>query len=432
MAIGTCAAGSRIPWRPDRVRQCRPPTPRRGIPAIPTPRVPKDRATLQIGGGAGCAHDRSAPEGGPRTCDRGAPYHPGGRPGKPHPGGSKGSSGIANGREPGCASRGHGDWDLRSGVPNPLAARPRAAVSPPNTPTGHPGNPNPEGSKGPRDVANWGGGGLRARPQRARGRASDVRQRRPLPPRGASRQAPPRGFQRIERHCKRAGAGMRVPWAWRLGPAQRGPESPGGPTACGSVAPQHPDGASRQSQPRGFQRTARRCKLGGGRAARTTAARPRAGLGRATEAPPTTPGGVPASPTPGVPKDRAALQTGGSRDARPVGMAIGTCAAGSRIPWRPDRVRQCRPPTPRRGIPAIPTPRVPKDRATLQIGGGAGCAHDRSAPEGGPRTCDRGAPYHPGGRPGKPHPGVSKGPSGIANGRVAGCASRVQWALDLR
>ncbi|EHA8588701.1 hypothetical protein COCNU_scaffold006362G000020 [Cocos nucifera] len=82
-----------------------------------------------------------------------------GHPGKSHPGGSKVPSGIANGRVPGCASRGHGDRDLCSGVLNPLPDRPRAAVAPPNTPTGRPGNPNPGGSKGPSGIANGRGTG---------------------------------------------------------------------------------------------------------------------------------------------------------------------------------------------------------------------------------------------------------------------------------
>ncbi|EHA8590044.1 hypothetical protein COCNU_scaffold014595G000020 [Cocos nucifera] len=52
----------------------------------------------------------------------------------------------------------------------------------------------------------------------------------PYHPGGASRQAPPQGFQRTERHCKRAGDGMRVPWAWRSGLARRGPESLANPS----------------------------------------------------------------------------------------------------------------------------------------------------------------------------------------------------------
>ncbi|EHA8591741.1 hypothetical protein COCNU_scaffold144910G000010 [Cocos nucifera] len=47
----------------------------------------------------------------------------------------------------------------------------------------------------------------------------------PYHPDGASRQVPPRGFQRTERHCKWAGDGTRVQWAWRPGLPRRGPES---------------------------------------------------------------------------------------------------------------------------------------------------------------------------------------------------------------
>ncbi|EHA8588703.1 hypothetical protein COCNU_scaffold006362G000040 [Cocos nucifera] len=47
----------------------------------------------------------------------------------------------------------------------------------------------------------------------------------PYHPGGASRQAPPRGFRRIERHCKRVGDGMCIPWAPRTGLAQWGHES---------------------------------------------------------------------------------------------------------------------------------------------------------------------------------------------------------------
>ena len=226
---------------------------------------------------------------------------------------------------------------------------------------------------------------------------------------------------------------MRIPWAWRSGPGQRGPESPADPPARGSGDPQHPEGASRQSQPRGFRRTERRCKLvGGGRAARTSAARQRSGLGRATEAPPTTPGGhpgkphpggskgpsgiangrvagcasgvhrararawaarrrrtlpprrgVPDRPTPGVPKHREALQMGGGRDARPVGMALGTCAEGPRVPGQPAaahaRARQTGARMVRR--------RAGKLGAGPKRCGGA-ARNVRRAPAGGARPCD--------------------------------------------
>ena len=52
---------------------------------------------------------------------------------------------------------------------------------------------------------------------------------KPYHPDGASRIAPPRGFQSTERHCKWAGDGMRVHWAWRSGLARRVPESQANP-----------------------------------------------------------------------------------------------------------------------------------------------------------------------------------------------------------
>ena len=171
---------------------------------------------------------------------------------------------------------------------------------------------------GPSDVANWwGGAGLRARPQRARGRASAVRQRIPLPPRG----------------------------------------------------------------------------------------------------------GIPASPTPGVPKDRAALQTGGWRDPRPVCNGLWTCAEGTRIPGRPaaahgraDRGQE----SPAHAGTAAGT-EAPRTAAALGRRGAA-------RPSAGLGRATEAHPTTPAGHPRKSHPGGSKGPSGIAIGRVAGCASRVQRA----
>ncbi|EHA8588702.1 hypothetical protein COCNU_scaffold006362G000030 [Cocos nucifera] len=222
----------------------------------------------------------------------------------------------------------------------------------------------------------------------------------PYHPGGASRIAPPRGFQSTEQHCKWAGDGMRVPWAWRSGLAGRGPESlanpplrtpergrpahacgvPNPPPArpCAAVAPPNtPAGHPGNPNPGGSKGPSGIANRGWGgrRAARTSVPHSRAGLGPATEAPPTTPGGHPGKPHPG-----------GSNG--PSGIANG---------------------------------RVP------------GCA---SRGHGAPDLCS-GVPNPPPTRPcaavaGKPHPGGSKGPSGIANGLVAGCASRVQWARDLR
>ncbi|EHA8586935.1 hypothetical protein COCNU_scaffold001181G000050 [Cocos nucifera] len=221
-ARGTGPCGDGAPYHPDGASRIAPP---RGFQRI-------ERHCKRAGGGmrVRCA---ARPHVGLGRAATVPPTTPTGHPGKSHPGGSKGSSGIANGWEPRCASHGHGDWDLRSEVPNPLWAHPHAAVAPPNTPTGHPGNPNPGGSKGPSDVANWWGGQAVRTSAEQRGWASAVRQRRPLPPRG----------------------------------------------------------------------------------------------------------GILASPTPGVPRDRAALRTGWWRDARPVGMALGTCAEWTRIPGQPTAAR---------------------------------------------------------------------------------------------
>ncbi|EHA8588706.1 hypothetical protein COCNU_scaffold006362G000070 [Cocos nucifera] len=204
------------------------------------------------------------------------PTTPTGHPGKSNPGGSKGPSGIANGRVPGCASHGHGDRDLCSGVPNPMPDRPRAAVAPPNTPTGHPDNPNPGGSKGWSGIANgWGTG------------------------------------------CASHGHGARD--------LHGGDPNPWPPLRCA-----RPGMADRPTHgpTEGWEDRRRADALRRSGAERPQGARGRSSVVRQRRPLPPR-WGIPASPTPGVPKDRAALQTGGSRDARPVGMAIGTCAAGS-------------------------------------------------------------------------------------------------------
>ncbi|EHA8591413.1 hypothetical protein COCNU_scaffold051126G000030 [Cocos nucifera] len=152
----------------------------------------------------------------------------------------------------------------------------------------------------------------------------------PYHPDGASRIAPPRGFQRIERHCKRAGGGMRATCAARpcagLGRAagahpttpragkpgaRRADSRPGstahgrctgmegsstpecGPRPCDRGPPYHLGVASPHVPPRGFQRTERHCKRVGGGMRVTCAARPCVGLGRAAVAHPTTPMGHP-------------------------------------------------------------------------------------------------------------------------------------------
>ncbi|EHA8591412.1 hypothetical protein COCNU_scaffold051126G000020 [Cocos nucifera] len=129
-----------------------------------------------------------------------------GHPNKPHGGGSKGQSGIANGLGPGRASLGHGARDLRRGDPNlgtlctigraadeaarrahgtgrgqgshdGAEGRSKSAVRPgwgqvgaaevhPTTRPGHPGASHPGGSEGPSGVANGGGGVRDARADR--------------------------------------------------------------------------------------------------------------------------------------------------------------------------------------------------------------------------------------------------------------------------
>ena len=186
---------------------------------------------------------------------------------------------------------------------------------------------------GPSDVANWWGGPgcahVRSAPEvgpRPCDRGS------PYHPGGASRQAPPRGFQRTERHCKRAGGGIRVPCAMGSGPALRGPES----------------------------RAALPLRTGGrtaGRKARRTQGRQRARKHRA----------------------RPPRWDGGEQHARVRASAV--------------RQRPTLPP--RRGIPVSPTPGVPKDRAALQSGGWLVARHVCSAPARGPGTHGGGKPYHP-------------------------------------
>ncbi|EHA8590329.1 hypothetical protein COCNU_scaffold017140G000010 [Cocos nucifera] len=395
MAIGTCAAGSQIPCRTARAREWGPPTPRRGIPAIPTPGVPKDRAAMQKGGGwdarpvgmalGTCAEGtripgqptaaharvwqtgprmvrqragklgagptrcggavrnvRRAPAGGARPCDRGDPYHPDGASRQVPPRGFQRTERHCKRQEPGCASRGHGDRDLRSGVLNPLPACSCAVVAPPNTPMGHPGNPNPEGSKGPSDVANWGGApGCTHICSAPEGGPRPCDRGAPYHPGGASLQAPPRGFQRTERHCKRAVGGMRIPCAMGSGPALRGPESWAAlPLRMGGRTTSR---AARRTQGRQRARKHRArppCWDEGEQHARVRAS--------AMRQRPTLPSrrGIPISPTPGVPKDRAALQTGGWRDARQVcsAPAHGPGLRGGGTPYHPDGASRIAPP----------------------------------------------------------------------------------------
>ncbi|EHA8591594.1 hypothetical protein COCNU_scaffold087090G000010 [Cocos nucifera] len=184
---------------------------------------------------------------------------------------------------------------------------------------------------------------------------------------GASRQAPPRGLQRTERHCKQAGDGMRIPWAWRSGLARRGPESLANPPlrTPGSGRPTYAwsdrgQGSSAQGQCIAEERHG------------TSAGRPSVELGHATEATPTTTTGHPGKSHPGGAKG-------------PSGIANG------REPGCASRHRR------------------------------AGLGRTTAV-----------APTTPDGHPGKSHPRGSMGTSGIADGRVPRCASRGQGSWDPR
>ncbi|EHA8588574.1 hypothetical protein COCNU_scaffold005847G000010 [Cocos nucifera] len=127
----------------------------------------------------------------------------------------------------------------------------------------------------------------------------------PYHPDGASGQAPPRGFRRIERHCKWAGDGIRIPWAWRSGLAWRGPESLAAP-------PLHMPGCGRPAHAwsdRGQGSSAQGRRIAEARR-RTSAGRPREELGRATEATPTTPMGHPGKSHPGGSKGASGIANG--------------------------------------------------------------------------------------------------------------------------
>ncbi|EHA8587512.1 hypothetical protein COCNU_scaffold002499G000040 [Cocos nucifera] len=285
------------------------------------------------------------------------PTTPEGHPGKSHPGGSMGPSSIANGRVSGCASRGQGSQDLHSGDPN---------LGPPDARMGrqrarkHRARP-PRWGRGEQHVHSAPEGWPRSCDRGA-----------PYHPDGASRQVPPQGFQRIERHCKRAGVGMRISWAWRSGPMQQGPKS--------STAP-----PLRMGGPIGGMAAWRMHGLAAGREAPRTAT---ATMGR----------------------------SGAARAGRAHGRAL--------------VARQWRPLPPQRGIPTSPTPGVPKDRGTLQVGGGRDACTSAACPRVGLGRATEAPPTTPMGHLGKPHPGVSKGSSSIANGRVPGCASHGQGARD--
>ncbi|EHA8590243.1 hypothetical protein COCNU_scaffold016389G000010 [Cocos nucifera] len=178
-------------------------------------------------------HVRRAPAGGPGRAAAAAPTTPEGHPDKSHPGGSMGSSDIADGRVLGCASRGQSSQDPRSGDPN---------LGPP-------------------------------------------------------------------------GAGMGRQWARKRRARCRGDPNPWPTRRCA-----RPGAADRRTHGPTEGREAR-CKAGA--LQRSGAEHPQVAHGRNSivrqrrPLPPRR--GIPASPTPGVPKDRAALQTGGCRDARPCG-----------------------------------------------------------------------------------------------------------------
>ncbi|EHA8590493.1 hypothetical protein COCNU_scaffold019478G000010 [Cocos nucifera] len=316
-------------------------------------------------------HVRRMPVGGPGSPRPAAatPTTPGGHPGKSHPGGSEEPSGIANGRGTGCASCGHRARGLRSGDTSP----------------------------GPPCHCAW-VGGLRARKmghaRAGRGHGSAKHGRRsgkegeqnvgsapeggpgpcvrgaPYHPGGASGQAPPRGFRRTERHCKWAGDGIHVRWAWRSGLARREPKSLAAPPLRmpGRGRPMHAwsdRGQGSSAQGRRIAEVRRR----------TSAGRPREELGRATEATPTTPTGHPGKSHPGGSKGSSGIANGWVPGCASRGHGDRDLCSG------------------------VPNPLSDRPRAAVAL------------------------PNTPTGHPDNPNLGGSKGPSGIANGRGTGCAS---------
>ncbi|EHA8591411.1 hypothetical protein COCNU_scaffold051126G000010 [Cocos nucifera] len=249
-------------------------------------------------------HVRRKPVGGPGPCGRGDPYHPGGHPGKSHPGGSEGPSGIANGRGTGRASRGHRAWGLHSGDTSPRppchcarAGSPRAGK------TGHARvGRGHESAKHGRRGGKEGEQNVGSAPE---GGPGPCVKGAPYHPDGASGQAPTRGFRRTEWHCKWAGDGMRVPWAWRSGLARRGPESLAAPPlrTPGRGRPAHAwsdRGQGSSAQGRRIVEAWHRTSVG----------HPREELDRATDSTPTTPTGHPSKSHPGGSKGPSGIANG--------------------------------------------------------------------------------------------------------------------------
>ncbi|EHA8591603.1 hypothetical protein COCNU_scaffold090455G000010 [Cocos nucifera] len=176
-------------------------------------------------------HVRRKPAGGlgsPRSAAA-TPTTLGGHPDKSHPGGSEGPSVIANGRGTGRASCGHRAWGLRSGDTSPRPPCHCARAGGPRVgKTGHARAGRGHGSaKHERHGGKEGEQNVGSAPE---GGPGPCIRGAPYHPDGAFGQAPPRGFGRIEWHCKWAGDGIRVPWAWRSGLARRGPKSRAAPS----------------------------------------------------------------------------------------------------------------------------------------------------------------------------------------------------------
>ncbi|EHA8588704.1 hypothetical protein COCNU_scaffold006362G000050 [Cocos nucifera] len=382
-------------------------------------------------------HVRRKPMGGPGPRGRGDPYHPGRHPGKSHPGGSEGPSGIANGRGTGRASRGHRARGLRSGDTSPgppcrcaRAGGPRAGK------TGH-----ARAGRGHRSAKHGRRGGKEGEQNVGSvpegGPGACVRGA-PYHPDGGSGQAPPRGFQRTERHCKWAGDGIRVRWAWRPGLARRGPESLANRTArTPGRGPGPPCRYARAGGPRagkmGHARagrgheSAKHGRRGGKEGEQNVGSAPEGGPGPCVRGAPYYPGGASGQAPP--------------RGFRRIERHCKWAGDGMRIPWAwrsglaqrgPESLATPPLRMPGRGRPAhawsnrgqgssAQGRRVAEERRLTS----AGCPQEELS-----RATDS-TPTTPTGHPGKSNPGGSKGPSGIANGRVLGGTSHGHGDLDL-
>ncbi|EHA8588705.1 hypothetical protein COCNU_scaffold006362G000060 [Cocos nucifera] len=150
----------------------------------------------------------------------------------------------------------------------------------------------------------------------------------PYQPDGASRQGPPRGVHRTERHCKWVGDGMRVPWAWRSGLARRGPKSLANPPLC---TPERGRPTHAWSD-RGLGSSTPGRRIAEERHG-TSVGRPRAELGRATEATPTSPTGHPDKAHPGGSIGPSGIANGWGTGCASHGHGARDLRGGDPNPW---------------------------------------------------------------------------------------------------